>query len=125
MNPWTIYDFVSPERNEIRVWLDRLPKKAGAKIDVRLRYLETTQLWPEQYISALTGCDDIYELKIVSGGVQYRPLGFYGPGRQEFTLVVGAVEKGGRLKPPAACPTAQQRMETVYGDRNRIVQHQY
>jgi hypothetical protein len=125
MAAWTIFDYLEADGgNAIRAWIDSLPIKAQAKIDTRLRHLEVTRVWEPQYISALVGCDDIYEIRIVSSG-QYRPLGFYGPAHREFTILLGAVEKGGRLIPRDACAIAQARMEIVNGNRNRIEFHRY
>lgn len=54
-------------------------------------------------------CDGLMELRRQSGNVQYRPIGCYGPGQREVTLLVGATERGGRFVPPSACETAQER----------------
>jgi len=51
----------------------------------------------------------------VANGVQYRPLGCYGPERREFTLLIGAVEKGGKL-PRAALEAAVQRRKIILSD---------
>jgi len=123
MNPWTIFDFLDASgENVIRQWIDSQPLAAQVKIDTRIRYLEATQNWAPNYISALKGCDDIYEIRIVSNGVQYRPLGMYGPNRGQFTLLLGTIEKGGKL-PKGACTTARDRIGVVNGDRNRIEFH--
>src|SRR5580693_5259172 len=95
METWTFYDFTDGRGvNLIRQWLDSLPPKASAKIDARILYMRAIPVWPEQYVSSLVGWQYIVELRVVSAGNQYRPLGFYGPGRREFTIVLGATEKG-------------------------------
>ena len=124
MSEWSFRDYLDARGgNPIRAWLDSLPKAAQAKIDARLLILEGIDVWPPQYISALKGCDDIYELRIVHSGVQYRPLGCYGPGQREFTLLLGVVEKG--HLPPMAYRTAQQRRKIILADRRRTREHQY
>jgi hypothetical protein len=126
MAEWTILDFVDAAgMNQIRSWIDSLPRAAQAKIDTRLRFLEISGVWPPQYVSDRKDCPGIYELRIACSGVQYRPLGFYGPRRREFTLLLGAVEKGGRLEPRDFCRSVLRRKELVNGDRNRIVLHRY
>lgn len=126
MGFWTILDYLAEDgANEIRAWIDSLPDAARAKIDTRIRYLEITRFWPPQYVSDRKDCDKIYELRIVSSGVQYRPLGYLGPRRSEFTLLMGAIEKGGKLQPRDFCQACQRRMEVVNGDRRRIVPHEY
>ncbi len=126
MGCWTILDYITARgENDIRDWIAHQPKKAQAKIDTILRYLGITRIWPPQYVSALTNCEGILEVKIVSSGVQYRPLGYYGHAPREFTLLVGAVEKGGKLKPRNACTIAQNRRREVDADRRRAVPHQF
>ena len=80
--------------NLIRGWLDSLPDKARAKINTRILFMRWMAVWPEQYVSSLKGWPALIELRIASTGNQYRPLGFYGPARREFTLVLGTIEKG-------------------------------
>lgn len=126
MGWWTILDYLAADgTNEIRSWLDRLPTAAQVRIDARIGYLQITRVWPPQYISARRDCQGIYELKIVSSGVQYRPLGFYGPERREFTLLMGAIEKGGRVEPRDFCDIALERRKIVNDDRSRIVPHRF
>jgi hypothetical protein len=123
MNPWTFYDFLDGryENNEIRQWLDSLPSGAAAKIDVRILYICSVKIWPEQYVSALKGWPDIFELRVVSGGNQYRLIGFYGPQRSEFTLVLGAIEKG--KLPRRILQIADNNRKIAIADRKRICRH--
>ena len=125
MSAWTIFDYVEGEVDQIRVWIDSLPKKAQAKIDMRIGYLQITQTWPPQYMSARRDCPGIYELRISCTGVQYRPLGYFGPRQREFTLLMGAIEKGGCLEPRAFCVIATRLREIVNGDRSRIIPHRF
>ena len=126
MYPWEFFDYVSARgENEILTWLNGLPKKAKAKINGRIAtlagYLEE---WPPQYISAYRGVDDVYEVKIVSGGRQFRPLGCYGPGRHQFTLLIGAEEKGGKI-PRSDLEVADERRKLVLDDNTRAVPHDF
>jgi hypothetical protein len=107
--------------NTIRVWLDSLPEKASAKIDVRILFMQSIRVWPEAYVSSLKGWPKLIELRVVSAGNQYRPIGFYGPKRGEFTLVLGAVEKG--KLPRRILEAADGNRELVLSDRQRIVEH--
>jgi hypothetical protein len=122
MNPWTFYDFLDIHgNNTIRAWLDSLPEKASAKIDARMLFMRTVRVWPEAYVSALKGSPSLIELRVVSAGNQYRPIGFYGPGRGEFTLVLGAIEKG--KLPPRTLEAANANREIALSDRRRIGEH--
>ena len=92
---WEFYDFLDGRGlNIIRPWLDGLPPQASAKIDARIVYMRAVPIWPEQYVSALKGWPELFELRVVSSGVQYRPLCCYGPGNRSVTIVLGATEKG-------------------------------
>jgi hypothetical protein len=126
MSAWTIFDFVNAGGvNEIRPWMDSLPKKAQARIDSIIRYLQIVDVWPGQYISDRKDCDKIYELRIASGGVQYRPLGFFGPQRREFTILLGATEKGGKLEPRDFCTIATRLRGLVNANRKHVEPHRY
>jgi hypothetical protein len=122
MNPWTLYDFLdSSGGNLIRPWIDSLPTKAAAKVDARLLLMRSIRIWPEQYVSALKGWPYILEVRIISNGVQYRPLFFYGPERGEVTFVLGAIEKG--KLPRRILENADDNRKIVLADRTRIGPH--
>ena len=78
------------------------------------------RIWPEQYVSALVGWE-VFELKVVSAGSQYRPLAFYGPGQGEVTLVLGVMEKG--KLPKRILELADGNRNIVRADRNSICEH--
>ena len=123
-------DFIEPRQighvNPIRRWIDAQPIKAGTKIDTRIAFLEVTEEWHSNYCKKLKGYEEVYELRIVFNNVQYRPLGCMGPDDKEFTILVGATEKGkGRFQPPNAPKTAQERRKIVLEDRRRVHEHEY
>jgi hypothetical protein len=89
---------------------------------VRILYLKAVDVWPEQYVSALKGFPGLVELRIVADGNQYRPLGFYGPARREFTLVYGAQEKGKLPKRVLEAADANRKIVLATG-RSRICKH--
>ena len=105
MTHWSFEDYQRPTKdgpdaklvNEVLEWTLGLPKKAQAKIDTLIITLQSCPgVWPPQYVSDC-GYADIWEIRAGSSGVQYRPLGFYGPRRKTFTIVIGTIEKGGRI----------------------------
>lgn len=123
---WEFFDFQSERgENEILRWLNssQVPKAARAKINARIISLQGFSVFPEQYFSAYRGWDGIYELRIVFAGVQYRPLGFYGPGRRQFSLLVGGIEKG--KIPRQLLEVANERRAIVKGDHQRVVRHDF
>lgn len=126
MNMWKFYDFLDARGvNLIRQWLDKIPAKASAKIDARILFMRPMpdQVWPEQYVSALKGWPKLVELRVGSAGNQYRPVGFYGPGRREFTIVLGAIEKG--KLPDRVLKVANDNRNIVLADRSRIREHEF
>lgn len=122
---WTFYDLLEERGvNTIREWLDGLPAKAAAKINTRLLYMMAIPVWPEQYVSSFVGWPQLVELRIVHAGVQYRPIGFFGPERREFTLVLGTIEKG--IIPSRVLETADAKQKLVIATgRNRICKHRF
>ena len=48
--------------------------------------------------------------------VQYRPLGFFGPGQKEYTLLAWATERDGKFDPRGIRDTALRRRVMVLSD---------
>jgi hypothetical protein len=122
---WTIRDYLDARgKNVVHEWIISLPFAAQAKIDSILLILQARKVWPPQYVSALRGYDQIQEIRVVSGGVQYRPLGCYGPERRDFTLLIGSIEKGDKL-PKGDCQTAVERRKAILSGRGRTCEHDF
>jgi hypothetical protein len=122
---WTFYDFLDGRGvNVISRWIDALPPKARAKIDTRLLFMRAKAVWPEPWVSALTGWPELIELRIGSFGNAYRPIGFYGPQRREFTIVLGATEKGKLLKRVLEVANANRKIVLETGV-DRIREHEF
>lgn len=127
-------DFLEADgSNAILAWLDSLRLDKGGvpsakiKINTRIQYLEGSENWhwPPQLISSLKGYEGIYELRVVHKRVQYRPLGCYGPGQKEFTLLLGAREENDDFKPRQAPAIAQERRAIILSDRERVRRHDF
>ena len=126
MNPWTFFDFLTERgENDIHRWLnsDAVTRAAKAKINARIIALQGFPTFPEQYISAYSGWPKLLELRIVSNGVQYRPLGFYGPARGQFSLVIGGIEKG--KIPTRLLEVADERRNIVIANPSRVSPHDF
>lgn len=122
---WTFCDFLDGRGvNLIRLWLDGLPPKARAKINTRLLFMQAKSVWPEPWVSALTDWPGLIELRIGAVGNAYRPLGFYGPERREFTIVLGAMEKGKLPKRVLEVADGNRKLVLATG-RSRICGHQF
>jgi hypothetical protein len=82
--------------------------------------LAVTRIWIKKYAEKLKGYEDIYEIKITYQNIQYRPLGCFGPGAGEFTLLIPAIERGSDFEPRQAPKTAQTRCKLVHQDRRYV-----
>jgi hypothetical protein len=123
MDVWTFQDFVDAGgRNVIRDWMDGLPPDAQAAIDDRLIRMATMRKedWSDKWVSKYQGLSGIFELRMPHNKIQYRPLGCYGPGRMRFTLLVGTIEKGGKIPKSDLCK-AEERHEIVFENPTRHV----
>ena len=80
---WTFKVFVSEKNiSEIIEWKNKLQKEFRARIDRIVAHLETQKnmrcRWFKHYR------DNIYELRLKHNTIEYRPLGCFGPGENEF-----------------------------------------
>jgi hypothetical protein len=114
---WKFKEFISESGGEFENWVNSLPPADQAKIDVFIGRLRLMKTWSPKLVFPLTGYRKIYELKIHGPGVQYRPLGCYGPGRNEFTLLIGAKEVGSKFEPKDAPNKAVERQKLIQDKR--------
>ena len=114
--------------NPIQEWLKdmrQVPVKAKAKIDRMLLQLAGTVLWVRPLASNLDGYPGIVEIRVRWMNIQYRILGFRGPGERQFTILFPALEQGDEFQPLTAPEIATTRMEIVIADRSRACEHRY
>jgi len=120
MNKWIFKVFLDNKcDNVISDWVEAQPVRVQAKIRTRIKYLEINQNWPEDFCHKWISSKHIYEIRTRHSGIQYRLLGFFGPGDKEFTLLIGAMKKK-YLEPRNAPNIAEKRRELVIGDRGYI-----
>jgi hypothetical protein len=117
MTYWKFKEFVSESRGEFESWLNDLPIRDQLKIEVFIKRLLTIENWPPKLVFPLKGYKKIYELRIKGPHVQYRPLGCYGPDRNEFTLLVGAKEEESKFEPKDAPDKAMERQKLIQDGR--------
>jgi len=121
MSKWTIKTFVTKRDIDIiQEWIDGLPQKAQVAIDVRIRFLALGNSWHRPYAHKLTGYDGIWEVRVKSERVQYRPLGCCGPGDEVFSLLIGAKEINNRFDPKDAPEIAEKRKKLIYQDQGYL-----
>lgn len=121
MKQWTIKVFVNENGvSDFLKWRSKLPVNARAKLDQILTKMEAIRDWTQtSYFTPLSNYEGIGEIKFYIGKKQYRPLGCYGPNDREFTMLIGAEEKGGAFKPVTAPDTAAKRRKLVKSDGER------
>lgn len=119
---WRVRQYIQADGSApVEAWL-REHKRFKAKwlwIEENLLCWEPERL-PTQYVKPLQGDGrGLFELVFRVQDVQYRPLGFYGPGERTYTLLVGATKKQGKRSkdtvwdPRNAIELAQKRKEIV------------
>lgn len=84
-----------------------------AELEVAISYLETRgrEEWRRPHAHKLSKCTefrDFFEIRLFANGVQERPIGYFGPKPNEFTILLWAKEKGGKLKPVNWCEKANR-----------------
>lgn len=97
-----------------------MPKGAQAEINARLRYMENLKIWVRPHSAKLKGSKHIHEIRIKWQKNQYRPLGFFGPNDNEFTLLIGAVEKDSKFEPKNAIEISEKRYKHIMEDGKYI-----
>ena len=130
--PWRFLDFVNQRgENEIHQWLNQQGPTVKARINALIRNLEILDRAFDRPDSVgllrKPPCkgEQLIELIAKIDKVQFRPIGWYGPEPREVTLLVGAIEKGGRFEPRNACHMAIQRKGLVKSNRRHGRDHDF
>lgn len=59
------------------------------------------------------------KLRFKANKIQHRPIGFLGPARRQFSLLIWATERDDKWDPPNVRDTALSRMEEILKDPTR------
>ena len=113
---WTFKVYVSQNgRKDVQSAINDLDQAIKISFKTRVRYLANTKKidWHEPDAKKLKGVQDIYEIRFKANQVQFRPLGFFGPGEQEFTILIWASKKGDVWSPAEAISTAETRRGNI------------
>lgn len=120
MSDWTFRVFRSANgRSDVLDWFEALQDDDQAIVIVRLEYLRQQPRpgWRRPHFDMLKGeCAGLGEIRLKLGKVQLRPIGFFGPNRMEFTVLIVAEEKDRKFNPRTACKTAQRRKAEIEKD---------
>jgi len=92
-----------------------------ANLENALEYLICLERseWIRPRAHRMTKCDefrDFFEIRFKANNVQQRPIGYFGPGANDFTILIWATEKGNKLIPEEWCSIAnRRRLEIIEG----------
>lgn len=105
-----IFDYCTESgENAFKTWTQGLQSVERAKLNAKLDMLQNhgDVLFPE--VLSGTGTPGILKLR-AKGSVQLRPMLCKGPINidREYTLLLGAIEVGGKLRPPKADELANE-----------------
>lgn len=65
------------------------------------------------------------KLRFKASNAQHRPLGFFGPGLNEFTLLAWATERDGNYSPHGIRDTALDRMQAILNGRAEVYEFDF
>lgn len=123
MRLWTIRAYkTGGGRDVLKEWYDAQTVTVQARFDARIEFLAQCPRpeWKREAFDLLSG-GGLGEIRFKADRVQHRPIGYFGPGRMEFTILICAKEKGDRFVPRDACDIAENRKTEVENDHSRCV----
>jgi hypothetical protein len=127
------YDPSTPSRGGFHEWYDVLPPAIAAEVDQALNVLSREKKWGLPEYKDLDGkCSGLGEIRIDIAQASddpekelpplcFRILGFEGPEKRQFTLLVGFQKITGS-EYSVECPKALQRKKGVLKDGSRAPQ---
>ena len=116
MLPWRFRTYVSETgRGEVQKHIDALDVEAAEFFRAAVRWLAPMPAseWHEPKAKKLHGYKELYEIRFKANGVQQRPIGFFGPESNQFTILIWATHKQRVYKPAEALDTADRRRKAV------------
>jgi hypothetical protein len=119
---WTFFEYVGASgRGVVRDWIGRMPngtrQRVEAQLDALVGELELLDCdafdRPHGVGQLRHDCAGFFELILKVDRVQYRPIGYYGPARREFTLLGMSAERGNVLVDDHDCSKVRGRHATI------------
>jgi hypothetical protein len=123
---WRFMDYHSEANNNaIEDWYLNSSAAVRAVFDVTLNHLAGSEMWYGlREFKMLKGKHSrLGEIRFMTGNVQYRILGFFGPGAREFTMLVGCEKRQWIYRPPNAMDLALKRLSLLRQGRGTIREH--
>jgi hypothetical protein len=123
---FVLFDYTDANgKNDIKEWALGLEKRERAKLNAKLDML--AKLGSDLFPQVLTGTPTPGILKLrVKGKVQLRPMLCKGPINieKEFTLLIGAKERGSQFVPEKADEKANVRKQIIVENHTRRCPHE-
>jgi hypothetical protein len=120
---WMIRCFGSDRRSVFEKEYREQTVEARMEFHATIRLLRDRALrgdWCRPEFDMLGGKHrEIGKLRFKANSVQHRPLGFFGPWKNTFTLLTWATERDWKFSPPGVCDRALDRMKLVIEDTVR------
>jgi phage-related protein len=91
----------------IEEFLDSLNDQHAQKVTWVLRLIERIDIVPIQYLKKLDGTEDIWEVRVQFGGINYRLLGFFDGNR--LIILTNGFSKKTQKAPIKEIKLAEQR----------------
>jgi hypothetical protein len=125
--PWPVFSFLTPRNlNIIREWLaaEKVSKTQIADFQAKIDAYERggPDLNPGLIVGPIAKSKHVFKMKIKGnkGHVQLRPMVCFGPpAPHEVTMLLGAIEKDGKLTPSNYKEKALDNRETLIADATR------
>jgi hypothetical protein len=124
---WEIMCYVSNSgRCDVQSTYDKGTEELKAEFDTAIEYLRQRgrDRWTRPHAHKLSKSSefrDFFEIRFKANRTQQRPIGFFGPADNQFTIVIWATEKG-RLIPEEWFQTANTRRKDILsGDAKTVI----
>lgn len=105
-------------RKPVEDFLDSLNGKQAQKVVWVLKLIEELDVVPQQYFKKLINTNDLWEVRVQSGGDIFRLLGFF-DGTGHLVVLTNGFAKKSQKTPPQEIRLAEQRKADWLSRRNR------
>lgn len=109
-----IFRIFGKERSDVDDWIGELSPSVMARMDSIINHMRVTRVWSRPYFRPLKRHQGISEIRFIVQNIQYRPLGCFGPGNKEYTILFGAKEQGDEFNPLNAPLIVEKRRKDIF-----------
>lgn len=114
----------SSGKNDVQTTYDAGTERLKAELEVAITYLRVRnrQDWRRPQANKMSKCKefrDFFEIRFCANNLQQRPIGYFGPDNNDFTILLWATEKGNKLNPENWCEKANRRRNEIIKGKAR------